>query len=119
MLSKLEMLRQSRSQLRSISKLLPLFLFFFLPQNSVPEAPETFAHALTRHHIELTKQALIEALRNPDNEVRGLAAWQLLEMKAYGALPQILQAVRDERDAKTQPCFCGSTLKHECNLAAS
>jgi HEAT repeat protein len=82
-------------------------LFFFvvalaLPRRGVASGLETFAHALTRHHIELTEPALIEALLNPDNEVRGLAAWQLLEMKAGDSLPQILQAVRDERDARTR-----------------
>jgi hypothetical protein len=52
--------------------------------------------------VLLTKPALIEALRNPDGEVRGLAAWQLVEMKAEDSLPQILQAVRDERDNRTK-----------------
>src|SRR5579871_6048193 len=82
------------------------FLFFLivlaLSRKHFAEAPETFAHALARHHIELTKPALIEALRNPDKEVRGLAAWQLLEMKEDDSLPMILQAVRDERDSQTK-----------------
>jgi HEAT repeat protein len=81
----------------------PLFVFLLLlPRKDLASGLETFAHALTRHHIELTKPALIEALRNPDKEVRGLAAWQLLEMKAEDSLPQILQAVRDERDGATK-----------------
>jgi HEAT repeat protein len=80
-----------------------LFVFLLLlPRNEMAEPLESFAHALTRHHIELTEPTLIEALRNPDNEVRGLAAWELLEMKAEDSLPQILQAMRDERGGATK-----------------
>lgn len=61
----------------------PLFVFLvLLPRKDLASGLETFEQALTRHHIELAKPALIEALRNPDGEVRGPAAWQLLEMKA-------------------------------------
>jgi HEAT repeat protein len=63
---------------------------------------ETFAHALTRHHIALTKSALLEALQNPDAEVRGLAAWQLAETKQKDCLPQILRAARDEKNPDTR-----------------
>jgi hypothetical protein len=81
----------------------PLFVFLvLLPRKDLASGLETFEQALTRHHIELAKPALIEALRNPDGEVRGPAAWQLLEMKAEDSLPQILHAVRDERDGATK-----------------
>ncbi|HVG26873.1 MAG TPA: HEAT repeat domain-containing protein [Acidobacteriaceae bacterium] len=92
----------SRTQLRSLWGLLPLILLVLLPQNGAADPSETIAHALARHHIELTKPALVEALRNPDKEVRGLAAWELLEMKANDSLPQILQAMRDEKDPATE-----------------
>jgi HEAT repeat protein len=82
---------------------LAVFVFgLVLPCSGVASGLETFAQALTRHHIGLTEPALIEALRNPDGEVRGLAAWQLLETKAVDSLPQILQAVRDERESRTK-----------------
>jgi HEAT repeat protein len=68
--------------------------------NGVTQAPDTFAQALTRHHIALANPALVEALRNPDKEVRGLAAWQLAETKDKDSLPQILQAVQSEKDAR-------------------
>lgn len=73
-----------------------------LPKFSFSEPPETFAHALKRHHIQITQTALIEALQNPDKEVRGLAAAELAEMKVSDALPYIIQAAQDERDPQTQ-----------------
>lgn len=63
---------------------------------------ETFVHALQRYHIEITRPALVEALKNPKKEVRGLAAAELAEMKAFDALPYIIQAAQVERDARTQ-----------------
>ena len=87
---------------RYVAGLLSFVFILLLSREEMAEPLESFAQALTRHHIELIKPALIEALRNPDGEVRGLAAWQLLEMKAEDSLPQILQAVRDERDGATK-----------------
>ncbi len=66
------------------------------------EAPETFAQALERLHIKVTQTALIQALSDPRNEVRGIAAAQLAEMKLTDALPQIVRAAQDERDIRTQ-----------------
>jgi HEAT repeat protein len=91
-----------RNQWRYASRLLLFVMVVALTRMETAEAPETFAQALTRHHIELTRPALIEALRNADSEVRGLAAWQLVEMKATDTLPQILQAMRDEKDGRTK-----------------
>lgn len=87
---------------RFVWVLLPLMLLLLLHPKSVAEPSETIADALARHHIELTQSALVEALRNPDKEVRGLAAWQLLETKANDSLPQIMQALRDESDPATK-----------------
>jgi hypothetical protein len=57
------------------------FVFLLLPaRTDMASGLETFAHALTRHHIELTEAALIEALRNPDNEVRDATAIPYLRM---------------------------------------
>jgi HEAT repeat protein len=80
--------------------LVSLTVLLTLVTNGVTQAPDTFAQALTRHHIALANPALVEALRNPDKEVRGLAAWQLAETKDKDSLPQILQAVQSEKDAR-------------------
>ncbi|NYF51228.1 HEAT repeat domain-containing protein [Tunturiibacter gelidoferens] len=66
------------------------------------QAPETFSQALSRHGIVLTKPSLIEALRNPDKEVRGLAAAELAEWKATDSLPEILRAGAAERNEPTK-----------------
>ena len=91
-----------RKRWRWVSCLVVFVFVLVLPRSSLASGLETFAQALTRHHIGLTEPALIEALRNTDGEVRGLAAWQLLEIKAVDSLPQILLAARDERDGRTK-----------------
>ena len=73
-----------------------------LPRFGYSGPLETFVHALQRYHIEITRPALVEALKNPKKEVRGLAAAELAEMKAFDALPYIIQAAEVERDAQTQ-----------------
>ena len=93
---------QSKGQSRCFWYVLAIVVCLLLPQNGLASGLETFAQALTRYHIELSKPALIEALQNPNEGVRGLAAWQLLEEKADDTLPQILQAVRDERNPGTK-----------------
>ena len=79
-----------------------LAIVFSLPRVIHAGPPETFAQGLTRHHIALTKAALLEALQNSNAEVRGLAASQLAETKQKDCLPQILQAARDETDVRTK-----------------
>lgn len=58
--------------------------------------PETIAEALERHHVGLTRAALIHALRNSDPEIRGLAASQLAEEKATEAVPAMVGVLRGE-----------------------
>jgi HEAT repeat protein len=77
-------------------------MIFAAPATGNAEPLETFAQALTRLHIGLTKPALLEALQNPNAQVRGLAAWQLAETKQKDCLPQILQAARNEKEAQTK-----------------
>jgi HEAT repeat protein len=91
-----------RKRWRWVSYLVVLAFVLVLPRGGLASGLETFAQALTRHHIGLTEPALVEALRNSDGEVRGLAAWRLEEIKAVDSLPKILQAVRDERDSRTK-----------------
>ena len=65
-----------------------------LPRFGYCEPLETFVHALQRYHIEITRPALVEALKNPKQEVRGLAAAELAEMQVFDALPYIIQRRR-------------------------
>lgn len=66
------------------------------------QPPPTFAQSLQQHHIELTEEALLQALHNPEKEIRSLAASELAEMKVGAALPEILRATQDEKDPQTQ-----------------
>jgi HEAT repeat protein len=59
----------------------------------------TIDEALQSHHIELTKPALVKALRNQDAEVRSLAAQKLAEQNATETIPAIL----DSLTAETMP----------------
>jgi HEAT repeat protein len=74
-----------------------------------PPPVETFAAGLERHHIPLTESALIEALRDPDGEVRSLAAAQLAAMDNHPALKNIVRAVEDERDPQVQVNLAGAS----------
>ena len=62
----------------------------------------TFGELLKQHHIQLTEPALSEALRNPDPEVRDLAAQKLAEDKAYDAIPAINAALASEQVPRTR-----------------
>jgi HEAT repeat protein len=57
----------------------------------------TFAEKLQQHHIALTKSALVNALRNPDAEVRYLASAQLAANRAKDTIPSIIGALTAER----------------------
>lgn len=59
--------------------------------------PITVAEALRQHHIALTNEALVDALQNPDAEIRGLAAIQLADTKVRDAIPDIVSAVNKEK----------------------
>lgn len=73
-----------------------------------PLPVETFTAGLERHHIELTEPALIEALQNPDGEVRSLAAAQLAATDDHPALRYIVRAFQDERDPQVQVNIAGA-----------
>jgi len=57
----------------------------------------TIAEKLQQHHIALTKSALVTALRNPDAEVRYLAAAQLAANRARDTIASIIEALTAER----------------------
>ncbi|PYY13932.1 MAG: hypothetical protein DMG61_11690 [Acidobacteria bacterium] len=54
------------------------------------------ADKLKQHNIPTTKKALVEALRNPDSEIRGLAALQLAESDVRSAIPDMVSAIAKE-----------------------
>lgn len=64
--------------------------------------PATVKEKLQQHHIGLSKSALVEALRNPDPEVRGLAAVELAGEKAEDAIPEIVHAANEETQPMTR-----------------
>jgi HEAT repeat protein len=73
-----------------------------------PPPVETFAAGLERHNIPLTEPALLAALRDPDGEVRSLAAAQLAAMDDHPALREIVRAIQDERDPQVQVNLAGA-----------
>ena len=73
-----------------------------------PPPVETFSAGLERLHIGLSEPELLEALRNPDGEVRSLAAAQLAAMDDHPALRQIVQAILNERDPQVQVNIAGA-----------
>jgi hypothetical protein len=72
-----------------------ILLAMFVGKQSA--ALPTFGELLKRHNIELTQPALIGALKNPDPEVRDLAAQKLAEDGATEAIPAIMQALASEK----------------------
>src|SRR4030088_2465977 len=74
-----------------------------------PPPVETFAAGLERHQIALTESALIAALRDPDGEVRSLAAAQRAAMDDHAALKHIVRAFQDERDPQVQVNIAGAS----------
>jgi HEAT repeat protein len=73
-----------------------------------PPPVETFAAGLERHNVPLTEPALLAALRDPDGEVRSLAAAQLAAMDDHPALKEIVRAIQDERDPQVQVNLAGA-----------
>jgi HEAT repeat protein len=79
----------------------------------------TFAELLQKHHVALTKPALLAALRNPEAQVRDLAAAQLAEDKAQDAIPAITQALATERvpGTKVNIAFALAQLRNEAGIS--
>ena len=61
-----------------------------------------YGDLLREDHIELTKPALIRALKNPNPEVRFLAAMKLSEDKATDAIPEVKEALAAEKIPRTR-----------------
>ena len=62
------------------------------------EQPRTVAEVLRERRIGLSKPELLKALRNPDSEIRDLAASQLAGDRAIEAVPEIANALSEEPD---------------------
>src|SRR5205807_8135418 len=75
------------------------------PQSNTPQGnghPMSTTERLKQLHIALTKDALLEALHNPNAEVRDLAAWQLVEERGRDVIPAIVDAARIEKIPRTR-----------------
>jgi HEAT repeat protein len=72
-----------------------------LAQSNAPQVnfghPMTTEQKLKQHHIELTRDSLINALHNSDAEVRYLAAQQLTGQRDQDAVPVIVDAATQEK----------------------
>jgi HEAT repeat protein len=59
----------------------------------------TVQEQLAAYHINIDRQSLVDALRNDNSDVRFLAAMQLSESGIKDAIPNLLDALRNEPDA--------------------
>jgi len=82
-----------------------------------PPPVETFAAGLTRHNVPLTEPDLLAALKDPDGEVRSLAAAQLAASDDHAALKELVRAFQDERDPQVQVNIAGAASWLGSNLA--
>lgn len=67
--------------------------------NIVPDNPEKF---LRTHHVVITEEGLVAALRSPNTGVRNAAAGVLADRWPARALPTLEQAIKDEKDEFTR-----------------
>jgi HEAT repeat protein len=86
-----------------------VFVLLLIRPNSLPQEGSgqsghfaTFKEILKHHHIQLTTPSLVEALRNPDSQVRYLAALTLAEDKVTDAVPEIVDALNSEKEPETK-----------------
>jgi HEAT repeat protein len=82
-----------------------------------PPPVETFADGLTRHNIPLTEPGLLAALKDPDPEIRSLAAAQLAAADDHTALKFMITAFQDERDPQVQVNIAGAATWLGSNIA--
>jgi len=82
-----------------------------------PPPVETFADGLTRRNIPLTEPDLLAALKNPDPEIRSLAAAQLAASDDHPALKYMITAFQDERDPQVQVNIAGAATWLGSNIA--
>jgi HEAT repeat protein len=100
-----------------------LFATILTGQNPPPiqvGGVRTTADLLRHHHIDLSKESLVSALKDPDPQVRYLAAEKLSEDNARDAVPAITQALEDETVPATRIniAFALALLGDETGVAA-
>jgi HEAT repeat protein len=83
-----------------------MVLFVLIPRPSAQETPEVrlsrFGDLLREHNIDLTEPALVRALKNPDSELRFLAAMKLAEDKAVDTIPAVKEALVVEKTPRAR-----------------
>lgn len=94
-----------------VMSLAATFIFLFLQGTAaqdqalklrVDEQMPTIEESLRRHNIQLTRAALVNALRNADPDVRFLAAAKLAQDKATETVPAMLDALKAETVERTR-----------------
>src|SRR5437867_11158825 len=66
--------------------------------SSARQHPETIGEGLRRHNVQVTRAALVEALKSSNSEVRWLAARKLAEDKVTDAIPLIIEVLEKDRN---------------------
>jgi HEAT repeat protein len=82
--------------------------------------PPSTEQLLRQHHVELTQDSLIRALRDPDSQVRYLAAEKLAEDGAQDTIPSIAAALKIEKVPATRVnmAFALALLRDENGFAS-
>src|SRR5262245_31105044 len=80
----------------------------------------TVEDLLRKHHIALTRAAVVDALKNDDPEVRWLAAHKLVDDGATESIPAIAEALAQEQIPATQVnlAYALARFKEEKGFAA-
>jgi len=65
-------------------------------------SPPTAAQILAQHHVSLSRDGLVSALRSDDAEIRSLAAEQLAVQGAEDSIPSVVEALEAEKIPKTR-----------------
>ncbi len=95
--------------MRHILSFLFISILLLVTLLAAQEAPQVgnvrlsrFGDLLREHNIQLTEPALLRALKNPDADVRFLAAMKLEEDHAVDAIPAIRAALAGEKDPRAR-----------------
>ena len=103
-----------------------IFVPWAIPQDVVISRSTTVKEKLKQYNIGVSKEALVQALHNPNAEIRNLAAQQLAGEGDRDAIPEIIKALDAEKalPIRINIAFAlawlgekkgGITLKDACN----
>ena len=103
-----------------------IFVPWAIPQDVVISRSTTVKEKLKQYNIGVSKEALVQALHNPNAEIRNLAAQQLAGEGDRDAIPEIIKALDAEKalPIRNNIAFAlawlgekkgGITLKDACN----